>query len=363
MKINDKIYYTYRDLTIMPAEISEIEHRSSCCPFDANGMLPLFAAPMDTVIDQGNYAKFNDEMIYPIMPRTVNLATRIDYSLKARWAAYSLSEFEENFCGDSHQPILRHDIYALIDVANGHMKKIIDCVRAAKNIYGEHIKIMVGNIANPKSYIPLARAQADYIRVGIGGGMGCLSTSNTGIHMPMASLVNETAKIKQYLTDSGGYTHLPYIIADGGIRNYSDIIKALALGADYVMCGSIFARMIESAGIKYDQEMNPCAEKHLQSIIDRVNNGEKSLLKGLKTKFYGMASAEGQIAMKGQKTHTSEGLATFLPVEYTMHGWVMNFMDYLRSAMSYVGAKTLDEFKQEAVLIINSSNAINVVNK
>lgn len=361
MTILEKTYYTYKDLTIIPTRVSSIEHRSNCIPYDEFGMLPLFTAPMDTVVDENNYSLFYDEMIYPILPRTIDLNTRISYSTKARWAAYSLKEFEDVFCNNTSQIVSEHDIYALIDIANGHMKKVIDCTRAAKNIYGQKIKIMVGNIANPDAYVNLARAQADYIRVGIGGGMGCLSTSNTGIHMPMASLVNDIAQVKKSLREVG-QRHLPFIIADGGIRNYSDIIKAIALGADYVMCGSIFARMIESAGIKYDSNMNILNPKEIKDISTSANS-DKDALNGIKTQFYGMASREGQIALHGKKTHTSEGLSKLLSVDYTMHGWVTNFTDYLRSAMSYVGACTLDDFRNEAVLIKNSQNAIDAVNK
>ena len=119
----------------------------------------------------------------------------------------------------------------------------------------------------------------------------------------------------------------------------SDAIKALALGSDYVMVGSVFAKMLESAAPK-----------------DKNENGE------LVATFYGMASRQGQIALNGAKTKTSEGLMKQLKVEYTMEGWTKNFIDYLRSAMSYVGAKTLDKFR-ESKLIINSENAIKAVNK
>ena len=51
-QILDKIYYSYNDVTIMPGVISEIEHRSECNPYDEEDMLPLFTAPMDTVVDK-----------------------------------------------------------------------------------------------------------------------------------------------------------------------------------------------------------------------------------------------------------------------------------------------------------------------
>lgn len=358
MKILENTYYTYSDLTIVPTTISSIEHRKECYPFDERGMLPLFTAPMDTVVNQENYPKFNEEMINPILPRTVNLDMRIEFSCKGRWAAYSLNEFEDIFCNADKKQVFSLPIHALIDVANGHMKRIIDDARAAKNIYGKDIIIMAGNIANPDAYLSLARAQIDYIRVGIGSGLGCLSTSNTGIHMPMASLIYETALRKQQLIEQKT-AHVPYIIADGGIRNYSDIIKALALGADYVMCGGLFAKMVESAGLKYDSSLNLLSQSEATDLFNQKTDKSQPI----QILFYGMASKEGQIALNGKKTHTSEGLARFLNVEYTMHGWAVNFIDYLQSAMSYVGASNLNEFRENATLVVNSQAARQAVNK
>ena len=166
----DKIYYTYEDVTIMPNILSTIEHRKQCIPFDENGMLPLFTAPMDCVVSKKNFKLFENEMIYAILPRTEPIKDRVDYSIKGRWAAYSLSEFETIFCNEKEPLSQSNTIKALIDIANGHMKKSVDLVRAAKNIYGDNIVIMVGNIANPETYEEYARVGADYIRVGIGGG-------------------------------------------------------------------------------------------------------------------------------------------------------------------------------------------------
>lgn len=386
--IKNEIFYTYRDITILPNPISHIEHRKECIPLDENGMLPLFTAPMDTVVNENNFEKFTEEMVYAILPRTVDLSKRIEFSLKRRWAAYSLKEFEGIFCNEKEKLDESKGICALIDVANGHMKKIFDLVRASRNIYGDNIIIMVGNIANPQTYEEYANIGVDYIRCGIGSGNGCLSTSNTGIHMPMASLIDKIAEIKKFLSSmkikkcgdgSCGYkpkyTRLPKIVADGGIRNYSDIIKALALGADYVMVGSVFARMLESAAVKYcDSEnwLSLPSNVIFEDIKDVYKaedgwygkyNGNNIFLGNIKATFYGMASKEGQIALNGQKVKTSEGIKKTLSVDYTMHTWCENFADYLRSAMSYVGVNTLDEFRENTVTIVNSSNAIEVVNK
>lgn len=198
---------------------------------------------------------------------------------------------------------------------------------------------------------------------------GCLSTSNTGIHMPMASLIDEIATLKR------DYNLKAQIVADGGIRNYSDIIKALALGADYVMVGSIFAKMLESSAPKTCNSEEWLSLPLTTELKDLTNihkeetgwfgdfNGKKTYLGEIMATFYGMASKEGQIALNGSKTKTSEGIKKILLVECTMHSWCNNFIDYLRSAMSYVGSKTLDEFKRESQVIINSPNAVSAVNK
>ena len=371
--IKNKIYYTYEDVTIIPNVVSLVEHRSECIPLDEEGMLPLFTAPMDTVVNSKNFGMFENEMIHAILPGTESLDARIENSIRGRWSAYSLSEFEKVFCNELEKLDEKNKIKALIDIANGHMSKSIDLVRAAKNIYGDNIIIMVGNIANPKTYAEYARVGADYIRIGIGSGCGCLSSSNTGIHMPMATLIDETVEIKKSLEDE--YKKLPKIIADGGIRNYRDIIKALALGADYVMIGSVFAKMLESAAPKSaysDEWLKLPIEIELEDLTDFTfdnvgwrakYNGKEIFLGDIRATFYGMASREGQIALNGAKTKTSEGIKKTLPVLYTMHGWSTNFMDYLRSAMSYLGVKDLNGVRDYANVIINSQNAVSAVNK
>lgn len=363
--IENRIYYTYNDVTIMPSVVSDIEHRSECITWDAHGMLPLFTAPMDTVVSEKNFDLFQQNHINAILPRTAPLETRVFYSTNKKWAAYSLSEFEEVFCNEEDKLETPHIIKVLIDVANGHMKKIAKLVLESRLIYGDNIKIMVGNIANPQTYETYARIGVDYIRCGIGSGCGCLSTSNTGIHMPMATLISDIAKLKEEIKDD--YRHLPYIVADGGIRNYSDAIKALALGADYVMVGSLFAQMLESAAPKSCMSF-PLPEVKNIHLEDGLWHGDYKkdtnvYLGTIYATFYGMASKDGQIALSGSKTKTSEGIKKQLLVNYTMEGWTKNFIDYLRSAMSYVGADTLPAFRSLATVIVNSPNAVNAVNK
>ena len=376
-KIENRIYYTYNDLTIKPGIISHIQHRSECNPFDSDGKLPLFTAPMNTVINKDNFDLFETNNIHAILPRTESLEDRIKYSTQGKWAAYSLNEFSDVFCNEGNKLPTEHKLKALIDVANGHMSVMFDLAKKAKSIYGDDLILMGGNIANPLTYELYAEAGFSFIRCGIGGGAGCLSSSNTSIHTPMASLINEIAEVKESLKSEEvrinayeskkKYQKLPYIIADGGIRNYRDIIKALALGADYVMIGSVFSKMLESAAHKECDMADEITKEMIDSNNIKCIDGDWFIgdepLGYIYATFYGMASREGQIALNGAKTKTSEGLKKILKVEYTMSGWVNNMTDYLRSAMSYVGSKTLNEFREQAVLVVNSENAINVVNK
>lgn len=164
---------------------------------------------------------------------------------------------------------------------------------------------------------------------------GCITSSNTSIHYPMASLINDVFQVKQSLqliADSTG-NKLPLIIADGGIRNYSDVIKALALGADYVMIGSLFGKLYES-----------CA---------KTVKKDKQLYK----EFYGMASNKGQIDLNGKKTKTSEGITKLLPVTEHLDKWTENMESYLRSAMSYTNIKDIEDFNPINVQTVVISKA------
>ena len=76
-----------------------------------------------------------------------------------------------------------------IDLANGHMKVLLNLVKSIKEKYGDKIKIMTGNIANPKTYKSYEEAGVDYCRCSVGTGAGCITSSLTAIHYPIFSLL------------------------------------------------------------------------------------------------------------------------------------------------------------------------------
>ena len=382
--------YSYNDLTIIPEEISDVESRSQCNPFVSENKLPIFASPMASVVDDANYDTFINNYITPIIPRNIDIKTRILKMNEQKWVALSLREFEDLFINNYKDRIeeIGHHYYICVDIANGHMKSLYEKCREAKNNAvkgGYKLTIMTGNIANPETYKWIINYNdnygkiIDYIRVGIGGGCGCITTSNTSAHYPQASLINECYKIKDYWkTYISSRDIVPYIVADGGIRNYDHVIKALALGADYVMIGSLFAQCIESAGIKYMGMMNNSQMKfnydaYVEDSLYIDSNGnwmgrikqlrDEDYIGELNVKFFGMASADGQKSISGKKTKTSEGITKYLPVKYTLSGWVKNMVSYLQSAMSYTDCKTLTEFIGKPKLIPNSISEIQAVNK
>ena len=258
------IGYSYNDFFIIPSEISKISHRSECNPFvdeeisnnDRGRFLPIFTAPMSTVVDKRSFEKYIDNKIIPIVPRSMK-DDRWDYLEAGYWVALSLEEFKERFV-DNEGPFTK-TYRVLIDVANGHMAILYDLVKQAKQNFERNketfvkLIVMTGNIANPRTYFHAWEAGVDYIRCGIGSGEGCITSSNLGIHYPMATLIDRIYSTKIWYEKNGKIQKYdpPRIIADGGIRNYDDVIKALCLGANYVMIGGLFSRLAESPGPWY----------------------------------------------------------------------------------------------------------------
>jgi hypothetical protein len=161
--------FDFDDLLIVPKSSSSISSRKEVNVFDENGMLPLFTAPMDTVVGFSNLEIFKNNKIYPIIPRTATGGEWIAPNQNF-WSAIGLKEFE-NFINSNKE--IKEPIYILTDIANGHMKKLVNLVERSKSIYGNRLHLMVGNIANPETYKLLSEAGADYVRVGVGNGGGC----------------------------------------------------------------------------------------------------------------------------------------------------------------------------------------------
>jgi IMP dehydrogenase/GMP reductase len=354
MKTPD-IKFDFDDILIHPTVKSSVTSRKSVNVLDENSMLPLFTAPMDTVVDLNHRAVFSDNLIYPVIPRTQTKSITAEDCRKFNsWVAISLDQFEKFFL--KGKPKKTGKYYICIDIANGHMKRLLDDAKKSKQMYGDSLVLMVGNVANPLTYMELSKAGTDFVRVGIGNGSGCSTSVHTGIGYPLASLVYDIYLLKR--NKSGKFAK---VVADGGIKKYADIIKALALGADYVMCGGIFNKALESAGYTY------AANKKFEGYTvpgDMVNQYSNEVRTAFRMgslfykKFRGMSTKEVQ-AHLGNDLRSSEGVTRMIQVEYSLSGWVENFIDYFSSAMSYTDCKDLKGFigKPEWSLITQNSFA------
>lgn len=318
--------FDFDDILIEPAILSPIRSRKEINPKYENGYYPLMTAPMDTVVSEENRHLFKQSGILPVLPRSYKFdSTNLSDS---HFTSYGLDEFNFMFL---EEPIRNVDkpIKVLIDVANGHMEALYSSAKQAKEKYGDKMILMVGNVANPKTFQKYCDIGVDYVRIGIGNGGGCLTTVQTGVGFPMAYLIRDCALLKHGNTK---------IVADGGFKKYSDVIKSLALGADYVMLGSILNKCLESWG-ETTREDGTWVNQFSESAYEMFKC-DIPLYKN----FRGMSTKEVQKSWGRTELKTSEGVVKKQKVEYTLSGWIENFDSYLRSAMSYTGKRTIMEF-------------------
>lgn len=337
--------FDLRDISIIPTIQSSINSRKECQTRynEGRGFLPLMASPMDTVVCEKNFKTFIWAGIVPCIPRGGN-PQKYQVEIGHYFKSFGLEEIEHQLKSEECLPTDFYKFpYVLIDTANGHLLRLLNVVKEIKLKFPE-IQLMVGNVAHPLTYKNLAMAGADYVRCSIGTGAGCTTAANVAINYPLGSLISECHKIKKESELDAK------IVADGGMQGFDDIIKALALGADYVMVGSLFNKSMQSAGFNY-----------LYGIKIPYSVAKVLWKWGfpVKKKYRGMSTKAVQRKWGKTKLVTAEGITKYQKVEYNLSQWVENFEDFLKSDMSYCGVRNLYEFIGEAEWVFITENAIN----
>ncbi len=207
--------------------------------------------------------------------------------------------------------------FICVDVAHGHHVLMKDALQTLRFKLGTDIHIMAGNVATIEGINDLADWGADSVRCNIGGGSICSTRIETGHGVPGLQTILDCRETDRDVT----------IIADGGIRSSGDMVKALAAGADSIMCGSMLSGTDETPG----------------TVLEESD--------GTRWKTYrGMASKEAQISWRG-KFSSHEGVSARVPYRGSVTKILESLERGLRSGLSYSGCRSVTELHSKAEFI------------
>ena len=320
---------SYDDVLLVPKH-SNIESRSQV---DLKSVLgknlefdtPIIASPMDTISGEEMAIKLSQLGGVAIIHRYNSI---IEQSLIVR-AIKRAGERVGAAVGTSGDYMNRVAAlnsagvdFICIDVAHGHHSMVHEAIKAIRATYGTAIHIMAGNVATAEGFEALQAWGADSIRIGIGGGSICSTRIQTGHGVPNLTAIMECARVATTAT----------LIADGGIKNAGDAVKALAAGADFVMLGSMLAGTDEAPG----------------DIV------ESPLYCGKFKSYRGMASREAQEEWRG-KSSAPEGISTMVPYKGPVENIFNDLVGNIKSGLSYTGATTIGGLQAKAEFIRQTS--------
>ena len=212
--------------------------------------------------------------------------------------------------------------------------RTIDFIRAK---YGDTVKVGAGNVVDRDGFLFLAKAGADFVKIGIGGGSICITREQKGIGRGQASAVIEVAKARdEYFEETGIYVP---ICSDGGIVHDHHLTLALAMGADFVMLGRYFARFDESPTNKVNINGNYMKE-YWGEGSSRARNWPR----------YDMGGAA--------KLSFEEGVDSYVSYAGSLKDNVQLTLSKVKSTMCNCGALTIPELQKKAKLTLVSATSI-----
>jgi IMP dehydrogenase len=315
---------SYDDVLLVPNNTNikkraEVTTESQFGPYKLG--IPIISAPMDTFSGPEMVIKLAELGAIGTLPRG-DLQENLSYCKK-----FSKEDIPCVYCIGIKDGFKAAKEYykngakvILIDVAHGGMKQVKTLAKEIKAKL-KNVWLVAGNIVTSSQAKAYQDAGVNIARVGVGPGGLCTTRLVTGVGFPQLSAVFDTVE-----------TGID-VIADGGIRYYGDVAKALASGANMVMIGSMFAGTLETPG----------------EIID----GNKKIVRGQASKSY-MQDNNVNTGMH----RSAEGVTKLVEAKGSVAEVIEGISGGLKSAMSYVGAKNLKELKEKAVFVQVSPIAV-----
>lgn len=364
MKINNDPKLDFDDVLLVPqrsrtASRKEVELNRNFSFYHSNRIwkgIPIFAANMDTT----GTVDMSSTLIRYQMPTCLHKHylkqqyPDIIYNQDLQWFSMGIKQSDLDklmYCCRINGRIPN----ICIDVANGYTDDFVNfCAKVRKEL-GDEPVIMAGNVCTPEMVQEIIlHGGVDIVKVGIGPGSACTTRLKTGCGYPQLSAIIECSHAAHGLKSGKG--KLGLVCADGGCRTPSDICKAFAAGADFVMLGGMLAGTEECEG-EWEFEYK-CM------IRDKIGNewwqphdpGYPTDKRKVSLKFYGMSSHNAQNKYGGVKDYrASEGRTKTIPYKGSASVVVEDILGGLRSACAYIGSTCLKD--------MNKCSEFNVVNR
>ncbi|WP_243547151.1 IMP dehydrogenase [Pseudodesulfovibrio tunisiensis] len=219
--------------------------------------------------------------------------------------------------------------FLVLDSAHGHSRNILKSVADLREAFPD-CQLVGGNVATYEGAKALLEAGVDTVKVGIGPGSICTTRVVAGVGVPQITAVMEAARAAREADKC--------IIADGGIKFSGDIVKALAVGANSCMMGSLFAGTEESPGETILYQGRTYKQYRGMGSIDAMKKG----------------SSDRYFQEKSKKL-VPEGIVGRVPYRGVVGESIYQLIGGLRSGMGYTGCASIEELQEKAQMVQISS--------
>lgn len=333
INLRKNIGLTFDDVLIVPkktdlASRSHVSLSTNLTP-KIKLQIPLVSANMDTVTESAMAIEVAKAGGIGIIHRFLPIEREVTEVAEVKKNGFQVGAaigIKDDYLDRSRALIKANTDVIVIDIAHGHSTHLIKILKELIKKFPK-TEFIAGNVATAEGTRDLIEAGAAAVKVGIGPGALCTTRIVAGAGVPQLTAISECVDVAKSF-------HIP-IIADGGVRNSGDIVKALAVGASTVMIGTMFAGCEESPALTFYR-----------------NNRKFKLSRGMASVManHDRQKRNGKV-IRDLKAYSAEGIEAVVPYRGLVGELIGQIMGGVKSGFSYSGARNIKEMWKNAELI------------